>query len=197
MLPDRLGVLCLGSFVGFLLGFGLMKSNPSLRAALTVVGAALGGAPVAFLAGTEQKWLYPVGLLTGLLWVRVAGARVSKVAAPQPEHQSARDGLLLAWLDIVVIVVITGAVLLYTVVLPPQPTLEQTGEIRVTHSGDYEVFYPQPYVSTPSLSFPFGGSNTDDFRVIEQRADGFKMSVGGAIISGSLITWKATGKPKP
>jgi hypothetical protein len=65
MLSDRLGVLCLGSFVGFLLGLGLLRSTPSLRAALTVVGAALGGIPVAFLAGTGQKWLYPLGYLPG------------------------------------------------------------------------------------------------------------------------------------
>jgi hypothetical protein len=34
------------------------------------------------------------------------------------------------------IVITTGAVVLFTVISPPRPTLEQSGNILVTHSGD-------------------------------------------------------------
>ena len=60
---ERLGVVALGSFVGVLLAVGLLRSGPTLKAVLTVIGAALGGAPVLFLSGTTEKWLYPIALL--------------------------------------------------------------------------------------------------------------------------------------
>ncbi|HVT59473.1 MAG TPA: hypothetical protein VHR45_13860 [Thermoanaerobaculia bacterium] len=48
------------------LGFGLMRSGLTLKAVLTVMSAALGGAPVLFMSGTRAKWMFPLGLLTGL-----------------------------------------------------------------------------------------------------------------------------------
>jgi len=60
---ERLGVIALGSFVGVLLAIGLLRSGPTLKTVLTVIGAALGGAPVLFLSGTAEKWLYPIALL--------------------------------------------------------------------------------------------------------------------------------------
>ena len=73
---ERIGITALGLFVGFLLGLGLFSAKPTLKAALTVLGAALGGAPVAFLAHTELRWIYPVGLLIGFVCARVVQRRI-------------------------------------------------------------------------------------------------------------------------
>ena len=113
----KLGLLCLGIFVGFLLGFALMKSNnQSIKSVLTVLGAALAGAPVAFMTGVEQKWMYPVGLLVGLLYTRVFAARnaiAMKVANPEPENKV--HGIF-AWIDLIVISIVTISAILYGIV---------------------------------------------------------------------------------
>lgn len=75
---EYVGVLSLGLFVGVLLVFGLFSSGNTLSQALTVVGTALGGAPVVFLSGTNQKWLYPIGLIFGFfLVIMVYGLRLN------------------------------------------------------------------------------------------------------------------------
>lgn len=64
------GILLLGIFVGSILGFGLAK------AAITVLGSALGGGPILFVNGVgAEKWTYPVGLVLGLLVIRLWFAR--------------------------------------------------------------------------------------------------------------------------
>jgi hypothetical protein len=82
--PTYLGPLSLGVFVGFILGFGLIKTNPNVKAALGVVGSALGGGPIFFIEGLGlARWWYPIGLLLGIAWLRVPNA--IKVLA---EHRS-------------------------------------------------------------------------------------------------------------
>jgi hypothetical protein len=73
----KVGVLVLGGFVGFLLGLGLFRSkNVTLKGVITIVGAALGGAPVLFMNGVgRDKWMYPIGLVIGLVWNRMFEAR--------------------------------------------------------------------------------------------------------------------------
>ena len=115
-IPD-IGVLALGVFIGFLLGFALLQSKPSVKAAITVVGAALGGGPVLFMkeAGTA-KWFYPIGLLVGLFTVRAGGARAAiglKFANPNPKNKI--HGYF-AWLDLFAMALLIGAAFVYAAV---------------------------------------------------------------------------------
>jgi hypothetical protein len=112
----HLGVLALGVFIGFLLGFALLRSKPTVKAAITVVGAALGGGPVVFMkdAGTA-KWFYPIGLIAGLFFVRAQTARMAiglKYENPTPPKKV--HGYF-AWLDLLAISVVAGAALIYAV----------------------------------------------------------------------------------
>jgi len=82
---ELIGVTSLGLFVGLLFGLGIAHSKPTVKVVLTLLGAALGGAPVAFLANTTSKWLYPVGLIVGLLlgrffarWVDVSSVKLKQ-----------------------------------------------------------------------------------------------------------------------
>ncbi len=70
-MTELIGVICLGLFVGLLLGLGIGHTRVTVRTALTLLGAALGGAPIAFLGSATAKWLYPTGLLAGLLSARL------------------------------------------------------------------------------------------------------------------------------
>ena len=72
------GVLALGGFIGFILGFALLAvlKNVTVKAAIAVVGCALGTAPLAFMTDLgPERWMYPIGLVLGLLIVRMYRAR--------------------------------------------------------------------------------------------------------------------------
>jgi hypothetical protein len=69
----------------------------------------------------------------------------------------------------------------------------QEGEITVSGFDVYDVFYPNPYASTPNLVFPSGTESVGAFKVVEQRPDGFKASIGSYATMGTKIKWKATG----
>lgn len=114
--PSKFGALALGIFVGWLLGFGLKNSGQNLRATLTVLGAALGGGPVLFLRDAGQaKWMYPIGLLLGLLYLRILDARDDIVQKhSKPSKRASVQGWF-AWLDLVVIFVATAAAVIYVV----------------------------------------------------------------------------------
>jgi hypothetical protein len=113
MLPPReLGVLSLGLFVGVILGYGLMKSGGTLRAGITVLGAALGGGPILFMKSiADERWAYPIGLLLGLGFARIGGARtvLAKPAKSGTTH-------FFAWLDIIVIAVVTLVATVYSAI---------------------------------------------------------------------------------
>ena len=51
--PIEFGVLFLGIFVGVVLGIGLVNSKGNLKAAITVIGAALGGGASATVFGSR------------------------------------------------------------------------------------------------------------------------------------------------
>jgi hypothetical protein len=72
-----LGVYFLGTFVGFLLvGAAFASKKVSIKAAITLIGAALGGAPILFMRDLSfEKWMYPIGLVTGMMWIRVVKGR--------------------------------------------------------------------------------------------------------------------------
>jgi len=112
-----MGVLALGIFIGFLLGYALLQSRPTVKAAITVIGAALGGAPVVFVrdAGTA-KWFYPIGLVLGLFLVRAFSARSAialKYDKPTPKNKV--HGYF-AWLDLFGMVVLIAAAFVYAAV---------------------------------------------------------------------------------
>lgn len=115
----KLGVLALGGFVGWLLGFGLANSRRGLRAAITVLGAALGGGPVLFMADAgDAKWWYPVGLLLGLLATRAMEARVAIARKyGRPSKEEVVHGWF-AWLDLLVIFGSISAALIYVLISP-------------------------------------------------------------------------------
>jgi hypothetical protein len=109
-----LGVLFLGMFVGFILGMTLFSSNSlTLKIASSVVSAALAGAPVAFMSGlTFERWMYPIGLVLGLAWVRMFSIRTQKASRSSQTR-------LFAWLDMLAIIGATLVVIVTTALLKP------------------------------------------------------------------------------
>jgi fermentation-respiration switch protein FrsA (DUF1100 family) len=96
--------------VGGVLGFGLAKSGGNLKTAITVVGAALGGAPVLFIEGVGQaKWAYPVGLVLGLLILRLQSIRLILESGRTGSSRKRS-----AWIEIVVIVGFSIAIIVWT-----------------------------------------------------------------------------------
>ena len=73
-----------------------------------------------------------------------------------------------------------------------------SGEIVITSLGEHEINYGVNFLSKPKLEFwggKYGGiENPNRFEITEQRTDGFKFIVGGALTSGTTIIWQATGK---
>ena len=192
---QKLGVLALGVFVGFLLGLGLMKSGPTLKTVLTVIGAALGGAPVLFMSDTSQKWMYPIGLLNGLLCVRAMGARLDIAAKVARPSKARKLHGWFAWFDLIVIAAVIIAASGYALLSKREPGFEQTGSFKLMPFGEIEIFYPRPYQSTPNLTFPSANHNPHTFRLIEQRSDGFKIRTDGIVTKDSVVDWRADGRP--
>jgi len=104
------GILFLGVFVGGILGFGLWKAGGNLKAGLTVLGAALGGGPILFMAGIQDaRWAYPVGLVLGLMVLRGYQARYEILdALPNTAKKK------FAWVDLLVIIVATFGAAIWT-----------------------------------------------------------------------------------
>jgi len=109
---SEFGILFLGIFVGSILGIGLAKAGGNLKAALAVVGAALGGGPILFIEGVAAaRWAYPVGLVLGLLVLRLWFAREAII-----DKRVAKSKRVFAWLDIVAIVIVTLAAVIWTAI---------------------------------------------------------------------------------
>jgi hypothetical protein len=102
-----LGVLCMGGFVGFLLSLAInFSSTVNLKVLSALMGAALGGAPILFMQGLGfEKWMYPIGLVMGLLWLRIVRARWEKRLP------------IFAWIDTVLILLITLIVIVLVVLV--------------------------------------------------------------------------------
>lgn len=194
---QRIGILALGVFVGFLLGLGLVKSGTTLKAAITVVGAALGGAPVIFMSDAEGRWLYPLGLLVGLLWIRVANARTEIAEhSSRPSKKRAIFGNF-AWVDMTAVVLVTALGAWYAFLSTDNSGFEQTGQIQLMAEEGQDVFYPLAYESTPNLSYSFLRHSVaaKSFLVTEQRADGFKYKAEGVGTNArATLRWTARGK---
>lgn len=148
--PASLGILCLGIFVGFLLGFALAKSGGGLKAAITVIGAALGSGPLLFMEGADNaRWAYPVGLVLGLLVVTLgtqrkvlSGGRASKIRR------------FFAWADLIVIF---GAILIATAwaAIPREAGVKKRNPDRIDPRPS-----PSPDVETKSGEFFVSAKNS-------------------------------------
>jgi hypothetical protein len=191
---EPLGVLCLGGLVGFLLAWGLAASKPTLKAIITVIGAGLGGAPVAFLAASGHRWLYPIGLLVGFLWVRAGALYRAGELERRANFPAVRPMPARVVATISAMVVITIVVLAYPFVASTATVTEQAGEIRVLAFGAYEVFYREAFVSPPTLTLPPTTGQSEDIQILEQRADGFKVQIGLGTTHGAIIKWRAVGR---
>ena len=104
------GVLCLGIFVGGILAFSLSKSDGNLKTAIAIIGAALGGTPMLFIEDVGQaKWVYPVGLILGLLILRFWFARAVLV-----NRRSGRNQQVFAWGEVIIISILTVLAMVFT-----------------------------------------------------------------------------------
>ena len=83
-------------------------------------------------------------------------------------------------------------------------TITEQGEVDVlivggTTKGEAEVFYRDPFATTPRLTI-LPGSDTDCV-IKEQKADSFKLARDvtgrGSYVSISNVKWKAEGTPAP
>jgi hypothetical protein len=104
------GVTFMGGFVGFILGTAMRAlPNVSIKAAVALIGAALGGAPIMLMSGLgHEKWMYPIGLTFGLMWVRIVSA--VKLTREKPKA-SERVAWKWAWVDSLAILAATLVVL--------------------------------------------------------------------------------------
>lgn len=106
----ELGILALGLFIGGILGWGLVKANGSLKAGLTVLGAALGTGPVLFMGQVgNARWSYPLGLIFGLLILYAYRARGEWL-----DGSRTRSNRLVALTELVFIIGTTIGVAVYS-----------------------------------------------------------------------------------
>jgi hypothetical protein len=113
---DKIGISFLGGFVGWVLGLGLQNSGTSLKTILTVLGAALSGAPVIFLHDVDDRWFYPIGLVAGLSWIRIKNARkdIIEHSGNTRRHQLIR---FFGYLDLAVIATFSILAILYAILI--------------------------------------------------------------------------------
>ncbi|CAK8718621.1 hypothetical protein LDFHOB_08015 [Candidatus Electronema aureum] len=105
----ELGILFLGLFTGGLLGLGLSNTKANLRAVITAIGAGLGSGPLLFIKSSGNAiWSYPIGLVMGMLWLRLLYARDE--CSDNRRRLSYR---IWAWIDIFVIISVTIASVIY------------------------------------------------------------------------------------
>lgn len=106
------GILFLGIFVGAILGYGLVRTGGNLKAALTVLGAALGSGPILFISEVQDaRWTYPVGLVLGMLLLRVVQARAEIADARKKKTHK-----VFAWIDIAIIIAVTLAAAIWSAI---------------------------------------------------------------------------------
>lgn len=104
-----LGAFCVGGIVGAILGkFWAKASKPTLKTAIAVIGALFTGAPLAFVQDLgAEKWMYPVGVLTGFVWNYI-GADLRRLG--QGAHKSGKS----AWnLSAIKVTVVSAATLAF------------------------------------------------------------------------------------
>jgi len=107
------GGLFVGLVVGTALGAGLATSRPALKLTLTAIGAAAGGASAIVPSDSPARWMYPIGLLLGIMWLRVPDARrILAAYHSRPAKGRAIDAAF-ASLDLFVIALATIVAVLY------------------------------------------------------------------------------------
>ena len=76
----------------------------------------------------------------------------------------------------------------------PGGILKQEGRMtQVKDAGVFEVFYPKPYQTTPELTWLTPPSL---FQVLEERPDGFVISITAFYAAQPAPKWQAKGVPK-
>jgi hypothetical protein len=78
-----------------------------------------------------------------------------------------------------------------------QEVMTLSGNLKsvVQTLGDIDVYYERPFASPPTLTFAREGDvRLFNFKVVEQRADGFKIHVS-AISTNEYPRWEAKGQP--
>jgi len=73
---------------------------------------------------------------------------------------------------------------------------KQMGKVGVTGSSPTEVFYPIPYVRPPNLTLDSTSPLGNSVKAIEQRADGFKLSMEQFNYVNYEVHWTAVGEKK-
>jgi len=195
---ERVGVLCLGALVGYLLAVGLANTRPTVRVVVTILGAALGGVPVAFLAQSLFKWVYPLGLVAGFLMrplVEVTSQSASREhgSAAAPSRSSGARILLIAS----ALVVIAALAL----ALPDPSLVTERGEIVLTTGmAPKTVHYSRPFERAPALELEqyTGGRDPASYHVEAQDVDGFVFVLDNLspFNSGDIrVSWTAQGRP--
>jgi ABC-type amino acid transport system permease subunit len=99
-----LGVLFLGAVIGFILGLALRSATDvSVKFAVTLIGSTLSGTPILFMAGLGyEMWMYPVGLIIGLLWAVALDA----ILTQGKQLKSTDAERWMAWMDSICIVLV-------------------------------------------------------------------------------------------
>jgi len=194
---ERIGVLALGLFVAYLLALGLANSRQTLRVVVTVIGVALGGVPVAFLAQAESKWAYPLGLLLGVALFSIFALRSALVTLNESSlpsrqiterRQRLRRELWLALLGGAIVAVVA-------IVLPVRVTETERGEIELRSiQGRQNVRFARPFKNVPHLVFRPKGFV--EYRLEDESVDGFTF-VPTAFSPDSVVEWEATGEHGP
>ena len=78
--------------------------------------------------------------------------------------------------------------------IPTDGILNQERKMmQVKDTGVYEVFYPQPYQTSPELTWL---NPPHEFQVLEQRPDGFVVSITAWYAAAPPPKWQAKGVPK-
>ena len=72
-------------------------------------------------------------------------------------------------------------------------SITQEGTFKVLEFGAHDIYYPRPFSLPPNLSFGDYVTNPGHFRVVEQRADGFRYEVESSFTRGVEVSWKAVG----
>jgi hypothetical protein len=68
-----------------------------------------------------------------------------------------------------------------------------SGDIGLDQDAEYEVFYPRPFLTPPYLVVSQSSNEVRRFKVIEQRADGFKVEISRSMFEGPRVKWVARG----
>jgi hypothetical protein len=68
-----------------------------------------------------------------------------------------------------------------------------SGDIGLDQDAEHEVFYPRPFASPPNLNVSQSSDEAPRFKIIDQRADGFKIEIKKSTFVRQRVKWVARG----